>query len=335
MKIISLIFFFIAVLFCSCEKKFHHTTIAFGSCSYEYDSVQMWDDVMKLKPKAWVWLGDNIYGDTEDMALMKSKYDMQKQRASYQNLIKSMDIYGIWDDHDFGVNNGGKEYVMKDESKALLLDFLDVSADAKVRDHTGAYQSYEIEDKGLKIKLILLDTRYFRDEIVKNSNEEDHSYYAENMEGDFLGEAQWQWLEKELANSDADIHLFGSGVPLIPIPIFEKWGNFPNERIRFFELLVKTKPARPIVLSGDRHFAEFSKIELEGLGYPLYEFTSSGLTHTVNPDHIEINSFRIGELIIKKNFGVINISHAENDITIKMQIRGSDNQVYEEALLLF
>ncbi len=330
-----LIFFLIPVLFCSCDKKLHHTTIAFGSCSYEFDSVQMWVDVVNLKPKAWVWVGDNIYGDTEDMVLMKSKYDKQKQRPSYQNLIKSMDIYGIWDDHDFGVDNGGKEYVMKDESKALLLDFLDVPADAKVRDHSGAYQSYLIEDNGLKVKLILLDTRYFRDEIIKNPNEEEHSYYIPDTEGNFLGDAQWQWLEKELVNSDAHIHLFGSGVPLIPIPIFEKWGNFPNERARFFELLVKTKPARPIILSGDRHFAEFSKIELEDLDYPLYEFTSSGLTHTVNPDHTEINSFRIGELIIKKNFGVINITHAENDIKIKMQIRGSGNQVYEEAVLEF
>ncbi|MCF6224308.1 MAG: alkaline phosphatase family protein [Flavobacteriaceae bacterium] len=295
----------------------------------------MWDDVVKLKPKAWVWLGDNIYGDTEDMTLMKSKYDMQKQRASYQNLRKAMDIYGIWDDHDYGINNGGKEYPMKDESKALLLDFLDVPADAEVRDRKGAYQSYVIEDSGLKIKLILLDTRYFRDTIIKNPNEKEHSYYLPDPDGIFLGEAQWQWLEKELANSDAHIHLFGSGVPLIPDPIFEKWGNFPNERTRFFELLVKTKPARPIILSGDRHFAEFSKIELEGLSYPLYEFTSSGLTHTVSPNHIEINSFRIGNLIIKKNFGVIHISHAENDIAIKMQIRGSDNQVYEEVVLVF
>ncbi len=333
MKVNFLVLFSIFLFFCSCEKKPHITNIAFGSCSYEFDSIQMWDDVVMLKPKAWVWVGDNIYGDTEDMTLMKSKYDQQKQRASYQNLRNSMEIYGIWDDHDYGIDNGGKEYLMKDESKDLMLDFLDVPSDAKVRDHKGAYQSYTLEDKGLKIKLILLDTRYFRDSIIINSNKNAHSYYLPDMAGNFLGVEQWQWLEKELEDSDADVHLFGSGVPLIPLPKYEKWGNFPNERKRFLELIEKIKPARPIILSGDRHFAEFSKIEWKDPGYPLYEFTSSGLTHTVNPDHTEENSFRIGELIIKKNFGLINISHAGNDISIKMQIRGKDNQVYEETLL--
>jgi alkaline phosphatase D len=224
---------------------------------------------------------------------------------------------------------------MKDESKNLMLAFLDVPADAEVRDRRGVYQSYSIEDDGLKIKLILLDTRYFRDPIIVNPDKKAHSYYLPDVAANFLGEEQWQWLEQELKQSDADVHLFGSGVPLIPLPKYEKWGNFPSERKRFIKLIEDIKPARPIILSGDRHFAEFSKIELKDLKTPLYEFTSSGLTHTVNPDHTEENPFRIGELIVKKNFGLISISKAGKDISIKMQIRGKGNQVYEETLLDF
>ena len=333
MKIKLLILFSISLFFYSCNKKQHTTNITFGSCSYEFDSVQMWNDVILLEPKAWIWVGDNIYGDTEDMTIMKAKYDMQKQRSSYQKLINSIEIYGIWDDHDFGIDNGGKEYPMKDESKNLMLDFLDVPADAKVRDRKGAYQSYMIEDNGLKIKLILLDTRYFRDPIIINPDKKAHSYYFPDVAASFLGEEQWQWLEQELKQSAADVHLFGSGVPLIPLPMYEKWGNFPSERKRFLELIEDIKPARPIILSGDRHFAEFSKIELKGLKTPLYEFTSSGLTHTVNADHTEKNPFRVGELIVKKNFGLISISRTGKDISIKMQIRGRDDRVYEEILL--
>lgn len=330
-----LILLFLAfMLSYSCNQKTQKTIIAFGSCSHEFDSLQMWDKVITHKPTAWIWMGDNIYGDTEDMTVMKRKYDMQKQRPSYQKLQKSMKIYGIWDDHDFGVNDGGKEYPMKNESKELMLDFLDVPKDAEVRNRDGAYQSQIIENNGLSIKLILLDTRYFRDSLEINLDAP--PLYQPNTKGTILGEKQWIWLESELENSDADIHLIGASYQLIPNNHgWEKWGNFPNERKRFFDLITKTKPARPIILSGDRHIAEFAKIDLEGLDYPLYEFTSSGLTHTWGDVRPEENENRIGELIIRKNFGIIHIDHNVEKIHIRLMAYGSQNELLGEVITDF
>jgi alkaline phosphatase D len=294
----------------------------------------MWDIVLAHKPIAWIWMGDNIYGDTRDMNVMKMKYNKQKLRPSYQKLIKSIPVYGIWDDHDYGVNDGGKEYPMRDESKELMLDFLDVPADAQVRGRQGAYQSYIIKNEGIQIKLILLDTRYFRDSLEINLDRP--PLYHPNTEGTILGENQWQWLEDQLTNSTADIHLIGSSYQLIPDDHgYEKWGNFPNERKRFFDLIAKLKPARPIILSGDRHIAEFSKINLEGLDHPLYEFTSSGLTHTWSNPRDEPNAHRIGELIIAKNFGIIDIAHSNEDITVKLQTYGDENNMLGEILAVF
>lgn len=330
-----LILFLSVLLFFSCEQKYHKTAIAFGSCSHEHDSIQMWDNIITHHPKAWIWMGDNIYGDTYDMGLMKSKYDMQKGRPSYQKLISSAEIYGIWDDHDYGINDGGKEYRMKEESKKLMLDFLDIPESHDVWNHPGGYQSYDINDGDLKIKLLLLDTRYFRDTLERNINPPPN--YLPNASGTILGEEQWRWLEKELTGSDADIHLIGSSIQLIPNDHgYEKWGNFPKERQRFFELIAKTAPARPIILSGDRHIAEFSKIDLEGLGYPLYEFTSSGLTHTWSLNStVEENQYRVGEMIISKNFGLIEIEHNKNSIKINLIVRGSDNEVLGETVIKF
>ena len=33
-------------------------------------------------------------------------------------------IVGIWDDHDYGINDGNKHFEYKDEFKELFLDFL-------------------------------------------------------------------------------------------------------------------------------------------------------------------------------------------------------------------
>ena len=294
----------------------------------------MWDNIIENKPIAWIWMGDNIYGDSYDMEVLKTKYDVQKQRPSYQHLIKNTSIYGIWDDHDFGINDGGKEYTMKDESKRLMLEFLDIPRSEEVWERKGAYQSHLIEKSGIKIKLILLDTRYFRDSIINNPDAPPR--YLPNNEGTILGDEQWSWLEKQLTMSTADIHLIGSSIQLIPEEQeYEKWGNFPKERQRFFDLIVKTSPARPIILSGDRHIAEFSKIELEGLDYPLYEFTSSGLTHTWSRNEPEVNTHRIGDMVINKNFGLIVIEHNTNKINISLEVRGSTNEVLEQTQLNF
>jgi alkaline phosphatase D len=320
----------------SCEQKSQKTVIAFGSCSHESDTAQLWDQILKHQPEAWIWMGDNIYGDTYDMDLMRRKYQTQKSRPSYQKMIQSTEIYGVWDDHDYGINDGGKEYVMKDESKLLMLDFLDVPKSNEVWGRPGVYQSYNINSGGIKIKLILLDTRYFRDTLKVNINRP--PLYHPNYEGTVLGQDQWRWLEKELTNSDADIHLIGSSIQLIPNDHgYEKWGNFPNERQRFFDLIVKTAPSRPIILSGDRHIAEFSKIELEGLGIPLYEFTSSGLTHTWSLGETEKNIYRIGDLVISKNFGIIEIKH-KNDgeiSSIDLSIIDNKNEKLEQIQIAY
>lgn len=326
------IFFSLFILLLgACQSSTEKTIIAFGSCSREFDTLQMWDNVLSHQPVVWIWMGDNIYGDTYDMDVMAKKYVTQKERPSYQKLINSTKIYGAWDDHDYGINDGGKEYRMKKESKKLMLEFLDVPKTNSVWQREGTYQSYNLDANGKKVKLILLDTRYFRDSLERNLNPPPN--YTPNYTGSVLGEEQWKWFEVELTGSDADIHLIGSSIQVIPDGhAFEKWGNFPEERKRFFDLLARTKPARPLILSGDRHIAEFSKIELDDLPYPVYEFTSSGLTHTWKSPWPEENEHRIGELIIAKNFGLIELDSKGNDIQLTLKVMGEENQLLVEIV---
>ena len=52
------------------------------------------------------------------------------------------------------------------------------------------------------------DNRYFRDSRPGVFEPED----AESRRGDVLGEKQWAWLEKQLADSEADVIFIGSGI---------------------------------------------------------------------------------------------------------------------------
>ena len=99
----------------------------------------------------------------------RKDYDLQKSHPDYQQLLKQTEVIGIWDDHDFGLNDGGREYPMKDESKEELFRFLDVPDDHPARERKGAYQSYTYTSSLGTLKIILLDARYFRDSLKWNN----------------------------------------------------------------------------------------------------------------------------------------------------------------------
>lgn len=283
------------------------TVVAFGSCNKAGKTQVMWNAIAKQNPYCWIWLGDNIYGDTENMALLKEKYDRQKNHPAYRSFRSTVPIYGIWDDHDYGLNDGDKYFAKKRESRDLLFDFIDLPEDHPAWSRAGAYQSYTLEEKGRKIKLILLDGRYFRDSLQKDTQTKQR--YRPNEAGDLLGEAQWSFLKEELSASNADIHLIACGIQFIPTEqCYEKWSNFPRSRKRLFDLLSALQPKNPVLLSGDRHISEVSALDIENYDHPVYEVTASGLTHTwSNRSASEPNAYRKGPLVIDENYGLLRI----------------------------
>ena len=302
------------------------TTIALGSCNKHYEDQEVWPIISTHSPQLWLWLGDNIYSDTEDMEEHKAAYLQQKHNKKYKKFRQKTPVIGIWDDHDYGTNDGDKNYSKKDESKALMMDFLDVPKTATLRTQTGAFQSYVFGETGKKVKFILLDARYFRDELEKNPSGE--TRYLLNPAGDILGETQWKWLSEELEKNDAQIHIIACGIQFIPEEqIFEKWANFPTARKRFFDLLTAKKPSNVLLLSGDRHITEYSEMEIEGFSYPIPELTCSALNNAYTDYTGEFNSHRIGEVVFERNFGLLKIDWENNTPDLTIEIHNMSNNL--------
>ena len=130
-------------------------------------------------------------------------------------------------------------------------------------------------------------------------------------------------LEKELTNSPAAAHLIASSIQVLPQEHgFEKWDNFPAARRRLLALLAATKSKMPLLLSGDRHLAEISKVKTSD--YPIYEITASGLTHSYEAAD-EPNRHRISTLIGAKNYGLLHYVWGEDGLRLLAEIRGIDN----------
>lgn len=284
------------------------TRIAFGSCNMPKLSQNIWPVILENKPQLWIWLGDNIYGEMSGHAKslkgFKEKYDKQKSNPKYQMLTSTVPVIGTWDDHEFGGNDLGSDFAFKKESQQLLLDFLDEPQDSPRRKQEGVYASYEYGEDDKKVKVILLDTRYFRQE--------------PGEETDMLGQTQWEWLEKELSTSTASLNIIGSSIQFLAKDhSFECWEKFPGAKKRMLELIAKTKAKGVVFISGDRHFSEISVYQGKEVDYPIYDHTSSGLTHGRAILPFDHNSQRIGPKYMRRNFGMLLIDWKKRTLTMQ------------------
>ena len=286
------------------------TRIAFGSCYRETKPAPVFEAITATKPEWFVWLGDNVYGDTDDMAVLRGKYQVATALPGYAALRAFCRVIGTWDDHDFGKNDAGNDYPMRRESQQALLDFLEEPADSPRRQQEGVYWSYDQGPEGKNVRVILLDTRYHRDPL--------------GSDGNVLGEAQWKWLESQLVGSPARVHVIASSIQILPSEHrFEKWANFPAERGRLLALLAREDVPPVILLSGDRHVGEIS-VDRESCGYPLHEITSSSLNQGGGGSDHEANRLRVGPNFRAVNFGTLSIDWSRTVPVVTAALRALD-----------
>lgn len=303
-------------------------TIAFGSCNDHLRPNVLWDDVRAAKPDVWIWGGDNIYADTDDVTKIASMYGELKAIPAYAEMIAEVPVIGGWDDHDYGKNDAGADYVSRAGSQQALLDFLGVPEDSPRRKQEGTYALHDYQAGSKKIRVIILDTRYFRTALTPGTGG-DRYQPGPFGEGELLGETQWSWLEDSLANSKADFHIVMSSIQFLSSRHgWEKWANFPHEVVRFKELVTRLRPKGLILLSGDRHISEFSGANLPGLTYELIDFTSSGLTHAFRGYTGEENPTRIGEVIFTESFGLVKINAGSGEVIFQMV--GDNGEILQE-----
>ncbi len=306
------------------------TIIAFGSCVHQDRPQPIWQAVLADEPEVFVFLGDNIYGDSEDPAVLQAKYEQLGAVDGFQRLRNQAEVVAIWDDHDYGVNDGGIEYPSKEASRQVMLDFWNEPEDSERRSRPdGIYTAYEYGEDGQKVQLILLDLRWNRTRLVEIHDAakrqarlaQDMGPYDVNLSAaaTMLGETQWQWLQQQL-EVDADLRIIGSSIQLLAdFTGWESWANFPADRQRFFELLQASPAVPTVIISGDTHWSEFSRIDEAGLPFALVEMTSSGLTeewHAISP-----NRHRVGEAFAVANYGLLEIDWSADSPVLDMSIR--------------
>jgi alkaline phosphatase D len=296
--------------------------VAFGSCADSTKPQPVWDHVLARPNDLFIFLGDNIYGDSRDMGVLAAKYAQLAEIPEFAKLRETTPLAAMWDDHDFGENDAGGEYPMKDASRRLFLDFWREPADSPRRGRDGVYASYVFGPPGERVQLILPDLRYNRSALVPMAlTGEAYKAWGEkrvaaglelpgpyirnpDASATMLGERQWAWLERQL-EVPAEIRLFGSSLQVLAdFTGWESWANFTRDRDRLFDAIRRKRANGVVFLSGDIHYAEFSKYALN-LPYPMWDLTSSGLTEEWRVPTPNAN--RASEVVADANFGHVDI----------------------------
>lgn len=228
-----------------------------------------------LKPEMSIWLGDNVYADTkEDPRHIQNQLEILGQKDGFKKLKATTPFYVTWDDHDFGLNNSGAEYIFREESKQIFRKFWELENEIP-ENHDGVYYSkIEVLPNGKKIQILLVDGRF---------NNERYLDSVQKKKADILGEKQWKWLENEL-KKEADLRLFVTGqqVLLNKINRWETWSKVGKSQQRLDDLLVKLNPNNLIFLTGDQHTSEVLK-SLKKLKYKTFEIMACGINQTERP----------------------------------------------------
>jgi alkaline phosphatase D len=328
-QFLSILFLVVSFSIYAQEENQSDFTIAFGSCNKHTIANLLWDDILNTKPDVWIWGGDIVYADTDDMTKLKKIYDSQNAVKGYQELKATVPVIGTWDDHDYGLNDGGIAFKVKKESQQAFLDFMGVAKDSPRREQEGVYAVHDYTLEKGTVKVLVLDTRYFRTELIKDTATRKRFQPNAYGEGTILGATQWKWLEDQLKNSTADFNVIVSSIQVFSNEHgYETWGNFPHEVDKLERLLVDSNAKGVILLSGDRHISEFSKKVVNGLSYPVIDFTSSGLTHSSTNFSGEPNPFRVGEVVTSKSFGTLAFDFKNKQVAFK--IIGNDSAVLGE-----
>lgn len=317
----------VVFILASCSQKEPAVTkIAFGSCGDQDWPQPVLTLAANNKPDAFVFLGDNIYGDTKNMDTLENKYKRWQAQPDFKRLDSATKIFATWDDHDYGWNDDGRHYAFKAQSKELFMKYFKVPAESEIRKHEGIYHTEYIKSGDKTVQLLLLDVRTFRDNLrfyKKGDSLPRKEYFytpdytpQPSPDSTLLGAAQWKWLETEL-QKPADLRLICSGSQFsIEYNGYEAWANFPHEQKKMLELIKKTQANGVLFLTGDVHYAEISKLEEPGL-YPIYDITASGITSTW--DFATQNKNRIEGPVMDNHFGLLTITW-QKDPVLRMEI---------------
>jgi alkaline phosphatase D len=269
-----------------------------------------------------IWLGDNWYTREVDYSSawgLNYRASHDRAQKELQSFMASMPQYAIWDDHDYGPNDAGKSYLLKDESRAVFNNyFLNPTSGESGK---GTYTQFSFSDADF----FLTDDRFFRSE----EDIADSVGGQPNKEKTYFGPQQMDWLKNALLFSRAPFKFIVTGSQILnPLNKYECMQHYSFEYNDLMKFLKDHKINGVLFLTGDRHHSEVIKLNREN-AYPLYDITVSPYTSGVSKasgNEANNPAREPNTLVETQNFGKISVHGNKNERELELQLIGTKGE---------
>jgi alkaline phosphatase D len=247
---------------CSANRQSESVTLCFTSC-VDIEENPMWAGVRNLRPDMLFLMGDTPYIDSSDLNRVRSRHRSFLNIPVFADVIRNTPTVGIWDDHDFGLNNGNGRNMKSGKSRTRQ-GFVEYRAHSQYG--TGSEGVYHKVDTGM-MEVFLLDPRYFS---------QTEPSPVDPTQPTCFGHQQWKWLRKELKESKAPFKVLAMGAIWQDKQNSETDDMFTYwyERDALLDFVAKEQISGVVLLGGDIHVSRHLVHPLR-VGYDLHDFIIS------------------------------------------------------------
>ncbi len=300
-----------------------HIRIAFGSCArYAVSPIQpVWDGVDRCEPDLFLWLGDNIYGDSLSAEKLHEEYRRQLSVPNLEPVQSRVSQLAIWDDHDFALNDSDRRNPMKGKALEAFRTYWANPAYG-LAESPGVFFRHSFGP----VDLFMLDNRYHRSPASE----------ADGPQKTALGRAQVAWLKDELKASKAAFKIVASGQGWTDAKAFggESWASYLTERDEILSF-IRSEPVNGVFLiSGDTHVAEINALPGRANGYDLVECVSSPLAQETAMSWLNYKPVeRLRQVYAGgANFGLMDFDFTKEDPSVRLSIRNVQGDPVSDPL---
>jgi alkaline phosphatase D len=283
---------------------------------YGQDS-SIFETMAREKAAFMLWTGDAWYSREVDYySEWGLWYRASHDRAvpALQNFLKAMPQFAIWDDHDYGPNDIGKNYILKETSRKIFNSYFCNPSSGE--NGQGIYTMTSWGDADI----FMLDDRWWRSaDKIKDSMDG-----KPNPDKRMFGVQQMEWLKNSLLFSSATFKIIATGSQVLnTVSPYDKLVDFPAEYYELMSFLKEYKVNGVVFLTGDRHHSEIIKTERPGT-YSLYDITVSPLTSGTHKFYgpEKDNPYRVFGLDEKQNYGKFSFSGPRNNRKLTVEFIG-------------
>lgn len=257
--------------------------VALGSCAYINEPGYQWEDtadpaygkeyrifeaIHEKSPDLMLWLGDGIYlreADWSTRTGIEHRWSYHRSTPHLRALLANTHHYAIWDDHDWGPNDIGREFWNRAETTRAFQLFWG-NPSAGLPETPGIFTFFNWGD----VNFILLDNRSYL-----TQPEEDGRAFGKSRA--YIGQAQLDWLISMLRWIDAeDGFIYPSSFTVVAVggqvltggsnP--HAWPSYEEEWQEMIDRIVDEGIRGVLFVSGDVHFSEVNRLTYIGGGEP-------------------------------------------------------------------